>query len=99
MASFDKVLYTCSVCHHVTLAAPHLVAVTCTHCGRVDLGTELARDRWRGVLETRRRMAAASVGYCAPRAPIASTRVGVVAVALAMILALVLCALAIWGAR
>jgi hypothetical protein len=45
--------YVCTVCHKVTLAEPHLVAVTCSHCGRVDLGTELARAQWRTVAEVR----------------------------------------------
>jgi hypothetical protein len=45
--------YTCSRCAHVTRAKPGLVAVTCEHCGIIDLGTELARDRWRTVVEVR----------------------------------------------
>jgi hypothetical protein len=43
--------YTCSRCMGVTLAPPGRVAVTCSHCGIVDLGTEVARQRWRTVAE------------------------------------------------
>ena len=99
MVSFDKVPYTCSVCSRVTLANPHLVAVTCSHCGRVDLGTELARDRWRTTLEARKRMAAVARGYCSPRAPVANTRAGVAMVAVAMVLSLALVATAMWCSR
>ena len=49
----DRTPYTCSVCRRVTYAPPHLTAITCAHCGRVDLGTEIARQRWRSVLEVR----------------------------------------------
>jgi hypothetical protein len=43
--------YCCSGCRGVTLDEPNKVAVPCKHCGRIDLGTELARDRWRAVAE------------------------------------------------
>jgi hypothetical protein len=49
----DRTRYTCSVCRRVTFAPPHLIAITCSHCGRVDLGTEIARQRWRTMLEVR----------------------------------------------
>jgi len=49
----DRTPYTCSGCSRVTWAPPHQVAVTCGHCGTFDLGTALARNRWRTVLEVR----------------------------------------------
>lgn len=45
--------YTCSRCRGVTYERGGLVAVTCQRCGVIDLGTELARDRWRTVAEVR----------------------------------------------
>ena len=91
--------YTCSACGRVTFDKPHLVAVTCAHCGCVDLGTEIARNRWRTVLEARQRKAAVARGYCSPRAPVAGTRAGVALVAVAMILSLALVATVMWCSR
>jgi len=49
----DRIAYTCSGCHAVTYAPPGCTAITCGHCGHIDLGTELARNRWRTVAEIR----------------------------------------------
>jgi hypothetical protein len=45
--------YTCARCRRVTMGKPGQVAVTCSYCGMVDLGTELARQQWRTVAEVR----------------------------------------------
>ena len=47
----NLVPYTCSLCRGVTYAPPHLTAVTCTKCNRIDLGTEIALRRWKTVAE------------------------------------------------
>lgn len=49
----DRIAYTCSGCHAVTYAPPGCTAIVCGHCQHVDLGTELARNRWRTVAEIR----------------------------------------------
>jgi len=95
----NTVPYTCSSCSRITLDRPHLVAVTCVHCGRVDLGTELARDRWRTTLEARQRLAAAARGYCSTQSQVAHSRAGVAIVVAAMVLSLALVATAMWCSR
>ena len=49
----DRIPYVCSRCQYVTYAPSGLVAVTCAFCGVIDLGTEIARQRWRSVAEVR----------------------------------------------
>ena len=49
----DRIAYTCGRCQGTTYAPGGLTAITCSHCGRIDLGTELARNRWRMVCEIR----------------------------------------------
>lgn len=51
MSSQDLIPYTCSMCRAVTYAPPRLIAVTCCHCNRIDLGTEIALRRWKTVAE------------------------------------------------
>lgn len=43
--------YTCSHCGHITGFKPGLVAITCSNCGIIDIGTVIARDRWRAVVK------------------------------------------------
>jgi hypothetical protein len=46
----DRIPYTCSKCRHVTYAPPRLTAITCGHCGKIDLGTYIARARWQAAV-------------------------------------------------
>lgn len=48
-----RIPYTCSGCRRVTYGPPGQVAITCGHCGTIDIGTELARQRWKNVAEIR----------------------------------------------
>jgi hypothetical protein len=48
----DRIPYTCSRCGSVTYAPPSLKAIVCRRCGLIDLGTELALNRWRAAVSS-----------------------------------------------
>lgn len=84
----DRIAYTCSRCSHATYAPSGNAAVTCSHCGIIDLGTELARQRWRTVAEIH-------LANRPPDAPVMQSRAGYLAVACVMVAALVLAVVAL----